>query len=63
MNAGQGAIMDEDSSPDLVGGTVWDDSDHSWKASQSQEDPVDDNKINTDQLFLISLGAIMSLFT
>jgi hypothetical protein len=65
MNAqtGQGGVMDEDSSPDLVGAMSWEDSDHSWKASQSQGDPDDDNTTHKDKLFLISLGAIISLFT
>jgi|LakMenEpi03Aug12_release.lakeMendotaPanAssembly.Ray.scaffolds.fasta_scaffold3591691_1 hypothetical protein len=51
--------MEEESSQDLSGGAP---SDNSWRASQGLDDAAEVN-VNKEQLFLISLGAIMSLFT
>ncbi len=51
--------MEEESSQDLLGGAP---SNNSWKASQGQDDPVE-VKINKEKLFLVSFGAVMSLFT
>jgi hypothetical protein len=56
------ANMEDDSSPDLEG-LIRTDSDKSWKASQSQEDPEDEYQPDKGKLFLVSLGVIMSLFT
>jgi hypothetical protein len=55
--------MEEDSSPDLEGDLIRRDSDKSWKASQGQEDPDDEDQPDKGKLFLVSLGVIMSLFT
>jgi len=58
MNASQ----EQQESPDLMRRG---DSDSSWHPSQEIQDPdaTDDTAINKDQLFLVSLGALMSLFT
>jgi hypothetical protein len=55
--------MEDESSPDLLGELSRESSDTSWKASQGQEDPDDENRMDKDKLFLVSLGVIMSLFT
>ncbi len=55
--------MEEDSSPDLDGYLSRRDSDKSWKASQGYDDPDDESQLEKGKLFLVSLGAIMSLFT
>ena len=55
--------MDENSSPDLMAELSRENSDTSWKASQGQDEPDDVRPINKDQLFLVSLGVLMSLFT
>jgi hypothetical protein len=48
-------------SPPLEEGMRRADSDRSW--SSSQEISQDETSINKDQLFLVSLGTIMALFT
>jgi hypothetical protein len=54
---------EEESSPDLEGDLIRRDSDKSWKASQGQADSDDESQPDKGKLFLVSLGAIMSLFT
>lgn len=63
MDNEDGAINDN-FSPDWEGELRRVDSDKSWKDSQGDNDPGEENpKINLDKLFLISLGTIMTLFT
>jgi hypothetical protein len=55
---------EENCSPDLFGTLRRDDSEESWKAtSQDREQDQIPSKISKDMLFLISLSAVMSLFT
>jgi hypothetical protein len=52
-------IMIDDDSPDLESELRRADSDRSWSSSQG---PSQDTSKNKEKLFLVSVGAIMSLF-
>jgi hypothetical protein len=56
--------LNDDFSPPLTGGLQREDSNRSWSLSQGKDSDQDQgrSRISKDQLFLVSLGTLISMF-